>query len=1230
MEDFDIRSSVGNERFSMFLDELEGSSPTIYSWGRSDNYTLFQSENESVDGVFIYKNPNRVILQISSNEYHTAALTSTGDLLICGSNEEGQSGNDYNDLVIKKPRIYELSSNRITSVSVGLYHTACVTSNGIALSFGGNEVGQTGHSSAKMTKVPLSKVDFNLKGLNALIITKAVCGDYFSLFLTTKGEVYACGLGSNLGNPKDTNCSVGERVERLVGSNIMNIAAGSSHSLALTSSGELYAWGSNHHGECGVHDVDHCQTPVLVKLPTHIGKIIGIACGGSHSLAWTDRGILLGTGSNKYGQLGLFQPRVTQFTVIDNIGDNCTVMTSIASTTSTDSSTQVSKKISTDSSGSGSDGTSESASTPLLLERCVQAACGRNHSLVLTITNNSTANTVDQTYALQRRYTTSNSIIPVERQGEHKLYGFGSNTFGQIRSTDTVSLFRQPTELTEFRSVWNVQKILFLAAGGDQTFIAVVPSGVEADTVQQIMKKQFSTLASQSLTPVSASELLSILSEAHSNPRMLNSALLTTSEILSSSSLLAASFKDPLQNLMTTAANKTSTSSTTSIEDPFNTSGDLSVDVAGVEACYISFLGLGNAAVLKTQSAFKTTLTTLEALFDTSSGTNHTTNTSSTSTSTTPTPAAASTASVALSSLVPVNENNIPDSILRILLILWLCPLNINAVVSSDTFPRIIYLLARLSPGLRKKLGELLLSSSFPSHLLVSRILKPVHEHLSLIIETADSHHIDPSLPVYCVILNWLYSLTRGKNIIPPEQFYNSALSKLPDEILVKDFLEWKQFNFNKHQQQSPGATTSSSSSSSLSSQQRFFISNHPYLLSAEAKRRILFAENQLQQQSAQQQLLTAGYLGAIAPIDGVVYIRPWFVLTVNRNNLLQTALVHIAQAPDYELKMPLKVIFEGEEGVDAGGVTKEFFQLIINQLFNPQYGMFTETADGRSLWINRNSGEWNLDEFNLVGVLLGLAVYNGVLLDIHLPKVFFRKLLHRPMTLEDISSIDPELMKGMQQLLNYTPASDVEHIFCRTFQVTWDMYGEEQSVELIPNGKNISVTGENRQLYVNSYIQWLLNDSIKAQFDRVFAGFTKVVHLSSLLLLSPEELELLMVGQPHLDFKELQAHAAYVGDEGWNADHPTVQYFWDYLHNQCSFEMKQKFLLFVTGSSKSPVGGLGKLGLKIQRQGPDSDHLPTAHTCFNTLLLPEYTSLEKLSERLGKAILECEGFGLK
>lgn len=74
----------------------------------------------------------------------------------------------------------------------------------------------------------------------------------------------------------------------------------------------------------------------------------------------------------------------------------------------------------------------------------------------------------------------------------------------------------------------------------------------------------------------------------------------------------------------------------------------------------------------------------------------------------------------------------------------------------------------------------------------------------------------------------------------------------------------------------------------------------------------------------------------------------------------------------------------------------------------------------------------------------------------------------------------------------------------------------------------------------------------------------------------------------------------------------------------------KKKFLKFFTGSDRAPIGGLGTLRCLVQRDGPDSNKLPTSHTCFNTLLLPEYASKAKLAHMLRLAILNSEGFGLE
>jgi hypothetical protein len=96
----------------------------------------------------------------------------------------------------------------------------------------------------------------------------------------------------------------------------------------------------------------------------------------------------------------------------------------------------------------------------------------------------------------------------------------------------------------------------------------------------------------------------------------------------------------------------------------------------------------------------------------------------------------------------------------------------------------------------------------------------------------------------------------------------------------------------------------------------------------------------------------------------------------------------------------------------------------------------------------------------------------------------------------------------------------------------------------------------------------------------------------------------------------------------GYTAKHPTIKWFWSVAHAWNS-EQKKRFLAFTTGSDRVPISGLGSVPLVIQRNGPDSDHLPTASTCYNVLLLPEYSSREKVEKLMTSAINNFEGFGL-
>jgi len=183
----------------------------------------------------------------------------------------------------------------------------------------------------------------------------------------------------------------------------------------------------------------------------------------------------------------------------------------------------------------------------------------------------------------------------------------------------------------------------------------------------------------------------------------------------------------------------------------------------------------------------------------------------------------------------------------------------------------------------------------------------------------------------------------------------------------------------------------------------------------------------------------------------------------------------------------------------------------------------------------------------------------------------------------------------------------------------------------LVESGRNIPVTADNRKRFVELYVQFILCDSIAAQFEAFCQGFYLVCNERLIKqLFHPRELELLTIGSPVLDFHELERVTVY--GEGYTAKTPVVRWFWDTVHS-LDAEYKRKFLQFCTGTTRAPIQGLGHIKFAIQRSGtPDTadTRLPVAHVCVNLLDLPPYSSLEVLRARLLVAICETDGFGLQ
>lgn len=348
----------------------------------------------------------------------------------------------------------------------------------------------------------------------------------------------------------------------------------------------------------------------------------------------------------------------------------------------------------------------------------------------------------------------------------------------------------------------------------------------------------------------------------------------------------------------------------------------------------------------------------------------------------------------------------------------------------------------------------------------------------------------------------------------------------------------------------------------------------------------------------------------------------PYNVVRVRRSNVVDDSLRELQQKSDDDLKKPLKVKFEGEEGVDEGGVQKEYFQVIMRQLIDPKYGMFVENKKSRLLWINGRSFESPM-RFELIGKLIGIAIYNSVIVDLHLPTVFYGKLLGRRPTLGDLEELDPDAHRGLRQLLDLEPKDVADAML--TFEISEESFGAVHSVELKKGGADIEVTAENRREYVDLYVKRYLETGVARQFDALRRGFLKACGGKVLDMFRADELELLICGKPELDFRALERSTRY--DEGYNANSSVIKHFWSVVHAM-SIERQRMLLAFCTGCDRAPIKGLGALKFVIGRVA-DASRLPSAHTCFNHLLLPEYKTRADLKNALYRAIEQSEGFGL-
>lgn len=431
-----------------------------------------------------------------------------------------------------------------------------------------------------------------------------------------------------------------------------------------------------------------------------------------------------------------------------------------------------------------------------------------------------------------------------------------------------------------------------------------------------------------------------------------------------------------------------------------------------------------------------------------------------------------------------------------------------------------------------------------------------------------------------------------------------------------------------------------------LPSKMRSFMANRN-LVPVSYTRKVLQVENHHAQVYLQHQVARRVAADLEVLPGHEIHIDPallFFILKVRREHILEDTTQALERATPEDLRRQLKVVFEGEQGVDEGGLAREFFRLLSARVFTAECGLFDADVaqSARVLWFDKNSSQ-GLTDFWLAGVILGLVVYNNMPgLNVSFPSVVFKKVKDEALGLEDLRKVHPDTYTSLRALLDWEvppPAPGAqpmgaaegsklfEDTFCLDFTVTHDEGNRPVTRELCPGGRDRMVTLQNREEFVRLYSEWLLVVSVERQFEPFRKGVRRVCDSPLFNALDSAELELIVCGEQDLDFSQLRKNVHY---EGFMDESPYMEDFWKLI---LSFdkEAKKRFLSFVTGSDLAPVGGLQELQLVVQKNGEEpTERLPTAHTCFNLLLLPEYSSIDKLERLLTTAMHNAEGFGLE
>ena len=323
--------------------------------------------------------------------------------------------------------------------------------------------------------------------------------------------------------------------------------------------------------------------------------------------------------------------------------------------------------------------------------------------------------------------------------------------------------------------------------------------------------------------------------------------------------------------------------------------------------------------------------------------------------------------------------------------------------------------------------------------------------------------------------------------------------------------------------------------------------------------------------------------------------------IKVRRSHIFEDSFAEISRHSPSDLKKRLMIKFDGEDGLDYGGLSREFFFLLSHEMFNPFYCLFEYSAhDNYTLQINPHSGinPEHLNYFKFIGRVVGLAIFHRRFLDAFFIGALYKMVLGKPVSLADMEGVDADFHRSLQWMLD----NDISGgIIEQTFSTEDERFGVMTVEDLKPGGRDIEVTNENKKEYVDLMVKWRIEKRISEQFAAFKQGFSELIPQDLINVFDERELELLIGGIAEIDVDDWKKHTDY---RGYTESDEVIQFFWQTVRSWDG-EQKSRLLQFTTGTSRIPVNGFkdlqgsdGPRRFTIERAG-DIGNLPKAHTWY-------------------------------